>query len=70
MLAGAAGANETVLRAFITLDFGILERRPVRLLVFEAADIFFHDLFERNALELFRARMPCSTHERILLLAA
>jgi len=41
VFAGAAGADEAVLRAFIALDLGVLERRPIRLFVFEAADIFF-----------------------------
>ena len=40
MLAGTASANETMLRTFVALDLGILERRPVRFLVFKPADIF------------------------------
>ena len=52
-----SGFEKSVLRALEALDLGVLERRPIRLFVFEAADIFFHDLFERNALELLGTRM-------------
>src|SRR5262249_9516615 len=52
----------TVLGALVALDLGVLERRPIRLLLFEAADVFLHDLFDRNADELSRARMPCNAH--------
>ena len=63
MLAGAAGADEAVLSALEAFDLGVLESGPVRLLVFEPADIFLHDLFERNAFELLGARMSGDTHE-------
>ena len=62
MLAGAAGADEAMLRAFVAVNLRVLEGGPVRRLVFESADVFFHDLFERNALKLFGARMPCDAH--------
>src|SRR5262252_4957785 len=55
-----------MLRPLVALDLGILERDPVRLLVFEPADIFFHDLFNGNALKLLWARMPCNAHDTIL----
>src|SRR5262249_3402136 len=66
MLAGTAGADEAMLCAFVAFDLGILERGPVRLLVFEPADILFHDLLNGNALKLFGTRMPCNAHESIL----
>ena len=66
MLAGAAGADEAMLRALVAFDLGVLERGPIRLLLFEAADIFFHDLFDRNALKLFRARMAGDAHGLLL----
>src|SRR5271155_4031579 len=64
VLAGGAGADEAVLGALVAFDLGIGERRPIRLLVPEATDIFLHDLFERNAFELFGTRMPCDAHGR------
>src|SRR5690242_1872918 len=64
VLARTAGTDETVLRAPIALDLGVLERGPVRLLVAEAADVLLHDLFERHADELGRTLMPCNTHAR------
>src|SRR5215469_3790365 len=42
MLAGAAGANEAMLRPLVALDLGILERRPIRRLLAKTADILFH----------------------------
>src|ERR1700688_5046734 len=66
VLAGTAGADETVLGALIAFDLGVLERGPVRLLVLEAADIFFHDLFERNTFEFLRARMTGDGHGLLL----
>src|SRR5204863_7551751 len=55
VLAGAAGADEAMLGALVTLDLGILERGPVRLLVAEATDMFRHDVFDRDADE-FRGK--------------
>ena len=62
MLAGAAGADEAVLRALEALDLGVLERRPVGALLAEAADEFLHDLLDRHAFEFFRARMAGDAH--------
>ena len=66
MLAGAAGADEAMLGALVALDLGVGERGPIGLLVAEAADIFLHDLFDRNALELLRARMAGDAHDVLL----
>src|ERR1700733_8086577 len=63
VLAGGAGADKAMLCAPKPFDFGIGEGSPIGLLVPEAADIFLHDVFERNALEFFWARMPCHAHE-------
>ena len=68
VLAGAAGADETMLRALVAFDLGVLERRPVRLLLAEPADEFLHDLFDRHADEFRRARMPCNAHVELLSL--
>jgi hypothetical protein len=46
VLAGAAGADETVLGALEAFDLGIFERGPIRLLLLEAADIALHDVFD------------------------
>jgi hypothetical protein len=54
-----------VLGALVAFDLGVLERRPVARLVAEAADVFVHDLFDRNAFEFLRSRMPCG-HGRLL----
>src|SRR5215471_21120266 len=64
VLAGTAGADEAVLGALVALDLGVLERRPVRLLLAEAADVALHDLLDRNADELGRTRMPGNAHDR------
>src|SRR5580704_17875292 len=66
VLAGAAGADEAVLRPLVAVDLGVLEGGPVRLLVLEAADVFFHDVFERNTFEFFRARMTGDGHGLLL----
>src|SRR5499427_567354 len=70
MLAGAAGADEAVLRALVAFDLGVLECGPVRLLVAEASDIFLHDVFERNIDQFRRAWMPCNAHGRLLFNSA
>src|SRR5207253_6562353 len=62
VLAGAAGADEAVLRALVAFDLGVLERRPVGALLAEAADIPLHDLFDRHAFELGRTRMAGNAH--------
>src|SRR5262249_54973442 len=62
VLARAAGADKTMLRAFVPLDLGVLERRPVRLLLAEAADEFLHDLLDRDADQFRRTLMPCDAH--------
>src|SRR5262249_14682444 len=66
VLAGAAGADEAVLRALVAFDLGILEGGPVRLLLPEAADIFRHDLLDRDVDELGRARMAGNAHGMLL----
>src|SRR6202034_2188254 len=55
-----------MLGALETFDLGILECCPIRLLFFEAADIALHDVFDRNALKLFRARMAGNAHGVLL----
>src|SRR5262245_788624 len=70
MLAGAAGADEAVLRALVAFDLGVLECGPVRLLVAEASDIFLHDVLERNIDQFRRAWMPCNAHGRLLFQTA
>src|SRR5262249_21583651 len=62
VLAGAARADEAVLRALVALDLGVLERRPVGLLLAEAPDIPIHDLLDRHPDQLGRARMTCDAH--------
>src|SRR5262249_14428751 len=62
VLARAAGADEAMLGALVALDLGILERRPIGLLLFEAADIALHDVLDRNADEFGRARMAGNAH--------
>ena len=54
MLAGAAAADEAVLRAPVALDFGVLEGRPVRFAVAEAQDVALGDLVERKILQFGR----------------
>src|SRR5262245_22571752 len=66
VLAGATGADETVLRALVALDLGILEGRPIRLLLAEASDIFLHDVLDRNIDQFRRAWMPCNAHGALL----
>src|ERR1700720_31454 len=67
VLAGTASADEAVLGALVAFDLGVLEGGPVRLLVLEAADVFFHDVFERNTFEFFRARVTGDGHGLLLL---
>src|ERR1700682_1610787 len=67
VLAGTAGADEAVLGALITFNLGVLEGGPVRLLVLEAADVFFHDVFERDTFKFLRARMTGDGHGSLLL---
>ena len=66
VLAGTAGADEAVLGALVAFDLGILERGPIRLLFLEAADISFHDVFDRNTFKFFRARMAGDAHGLLL----
>src|SRR5215472_7369304 len=47
VLAGAAGADEAVLRPLEAIDLGVLEGRPIRLAVAEPAHIAIHDGFDR-----------------------
>jgi hypothetical protein len=54
-----------MLRALVAFDLGVLERRPVGLLLAEAPDIFLHDLFDRHADELGRTRMSCNAHGEV-----
>src|SRR5882757_10927137 len=68
VFAGAARADETMLGALVALDLGIFESRPVGFLLFEAADVFLHDLVDRHTFKLLRPRMPCNTHGVLLLL--
>src|SRR5438552_9269306 len=69
VLAGAAGANEAVLRALVAFDLGILEGSPIGLLLADAADIFLHDVFDRNADEFRRTRVTCNAHGVLLSIA-
>src|SRR5262249_24778562 len=48
VLAGTARADEAMLRALVALDLGVLERRPIRLLLAEASDIFLHHVPDWN----------------------
>src|SRR5262245_38010324 len=66
VLAGAAGADEPVLRALVAFDLGVLERRPIRLLLAKAPDVFLHDFFDRNIDQFRRARMACNAHGLLL----
>src|SRR5262245_57583961 len=66
VLAGAAGADEPVLRALVAFDLGVLERRPIRLLLAKAPDVFLHDLLDRNIDQFRRARMACNAHGLLL----
>ena len=49
------------------IGFGVLERRPVRRFFAKPADVFFHDLFERNTFELFRTLMTGDGHGLLLI---
>src|SRR5262245_7215861 len=62
VLAGTAGADETMLGALVTLDLGVLEGGPVGLFLAKPPDMSCHDLFDRNAFELGRPWMPCNAH--------
>src|SRR5229473_5885088 len=62
MLAGAAGADEAMLRALVALDLGILKRRPIRLAVAEPGHIAVHDLFDRDPDQFLGTGMPCGAH--------
>src|SRR5262245_57200171 len=66
VLAGTARADEAVLCALVALDLGVLERRPIRLLLAEASDIFLHDVLDRNIDQFRRTRMPCNAHGSLL----
>src|SRR5262249_18988956 len=66
VLAGAARSDETVLRALIALDLGVLERCPVRPLLAEAPDVLLHDLLDRNIDQFRRAWMTCNAHGTLL----
>src|SRR5262245_18520755 len=66
VLAGAAGADEPVLRALVAFDLGVLERRPIRLLFAKAPDVFLHDLLDRDIDQFRWARMPCNAHDLLL----
>src|SRR5262244_2384457 len=66
MLAGPARADEAVLRAFVALDLGVFERRPIRFLLAKAPDIFLHDVLDRNIDQFRRTRMPCNAHGSLL----
>src|SRR5262249_26661148 len=66
VLAGTARAEEAVFRAFVALDLGVFERRPIRLLLAEASDIFLHDVLDRNIDQFRRTRMPCNAHGSLL----
>jgi hypothetical protein len=57
VLAGAARADEAVLRALVALDACVLEGRPVGLAVAKPRDVARGDLLQRNADELGRTRM-------------
>src|SRR5262249_37280303 len=66
VLAGTARADEAMLRALVALDLGVLERRPIRLLLAEASDIFLHDVLDWNIDQFGRSRMPCNAHGSLL----
>src|SRR5215510_12888129 len=66
VLAGAAGADEPVLRALVAFDLGVLECRPIRLLLAKAPDVLLHDVLDRNIDQFRRARMPCNAHGLLL----
>src|SRR5262249_59440471 len=67
VLGGPARPDEGVLRALVALDLGVLECRPVRLLLAEAPDIFLHDVLEGNIDQFRRTLMPCNAHGSLLL---
>src|SRR5215831_18630718 len=62
VLAGAAGADEAMLRALVAFDLGVLEGGPIGLLVTKASDISRHDGLDRNALKLGRTRVAGDAH--------
>src|SRR6516162_3172736 len=66
VLAGTARADEALLRALVAHDLGAFERRPIRLLLAEASDIFLHDVLDRNIDQFGRSRMPCNAHGSLL----
>src|SRR5262249_57409125 len=70
VLAGPARPDEAVLRALVAFDLGVLECRPVRLLLAEAPDIFLHDVLEGNIDQFRRTLMPCNAHGSLLFQTA
>jgi len=48
VLAGAAGADEAVLRALVALGLRILERGPVGLAIAKARDVAGRNLLQRQ----------------------
>src|SRR5262245_36703493 len=66
VFAGTACADETMLGALVTLDLGVLEGRPVGLLVAKAPNISCHDVLDRDTFELGRTRMPGDAHGTLL----
>src|SRR5262249_20805855 len=65
-LAGVAGADAAVLGALVALALGILARRPVRLLLAEASDIFLHDVPDPAVDQIRRPWMSWNAHGRLL----
>src|SRR5262245_31158864 len=67
VLAGAAGADEAVLRALVAFDLGVLECRPVGAFLAVAPDEFLHDLLDRHADEFRRTGVSRNAHGKLLL---
>ena len=53
MLSRPTRTDETVLRALEALNLGVFKSCPIRFLFFEAAYIFFHNIFDMNVLKFF-----------------
>ena len=57
-----AGADESMLGAFVAFNLGVLERRPVGFTVSKARSVAIHDLLQRYADQLLRKRMSSNAH--------
>src|ERR1700722_3889115 len=70
VFAGSTGANKPMLRPLESLDFCVLERRPIRLPIPEASYVSVIDLLDGHILKFFRASVSGNSHLDLLSLCA